>query len=253
LKAKQRGQGLVEFALILPVLLVMLVTIFEGAKLLGSQMRVDNEAREIARLAARGTVPEDMITYSGDMLLEGSMLRLSYVTVNLESTGEFSSKLDEYFPFGLLKAPRIDSVLFIADQKAMLNTFVSIDWSSAFTDTANIENYDIEVSRGNQHNTWLTATKETAALFLVEYNDLKSEMLSVFVQANYLGHPSSRVYLGRYEVNFNMELINQPYRVIVVEIEQPYTSFTGLLDFIMPKMLYSKAEMRVLPIRGLTE
>lgn len=50
----RQGQATVEFALVLPLLLVILLGIFEMGNVLGSQMVIDNLAREGARNGAVG-------------------------------------------------------------------------------------------------------------------------------------------------------------------------------------------------------
>ena len=51
---KEKGQGLVEFALIVPFLLVLIVGIIEMGVILNRQITVVNAAREGARFGARG-------------------------------------------------------------------------------------------------------------------------------------------------------------------------------------------------------
>jgi hypothetical protein len=51
LKNKQKGQGLVEFALILPVFLLLLLGIIEAARIIWAYMTVQTAVREAARYA----------------------------------------------------------------------------------------------------------------------------------------------------------------------------------------------------------
>lgn len=57
---KERGQGLVEMALILPFLLVLIVGIVEVGAALNRQLVVVNAAREGARFGAVGATPDDI-------------------------------------------------------------------------------------------------------------------------------------------------------------------------------------------------
>jgi hypothetical protein len=54
MKDKTRGQSLVEFALILPILLLLILGIIEGARIIWAYITVQNAAREAARYAVTG-------------------------------------------------------------------------------------------------------------------------------------------------------------------------------------------------------
>ncbi len=54
LQKKQKGQGLVEFALILPVLLLLLLGIIEGSRVIWAYVTVQTAAREATRFAVVG-------------------------------------------------------------------------------------------------------------------------------------------------------------------------------------------------------
>lgn len=63
LKRPFRGQGMVEFALVGPILFVMLFGVMEGAWLLFHNHQVSNAAREGARYAVvHGEMSEDLAT-----------------------------------------------------------------------------------------------------------------------------------------------------------------------------------------------
>jgi hypothetical protein len=76
MKTKARGQALTEFALILPLLLLLLLGIIEGARIIWAYVQVQNAAREAARYAVSGQPwrradhPEDCNSVTGDSLGE---------------------------------------------------------------------------------------------------------------------------------------------------------------------------------------
>lgn len=66
-----RGQGLVEFALILPALLMIVLSIIEGALLFQSYLAIQHAAREAARYAVTYQPPFEYSVDQGKLLLEG--------------------------------------------------------------------------------------------------------------------------------------------------------------------------------------
>ena len=67
----ERGQGLVEFTLVLPVLLILLIGVAEMGYALRNYILVVNACREGARLAARGEDTSEIftqVTNAGDIL-----------------------------------------------------------------------------------------------------------------------------------------------------------------------------------------
>ncbi len=57
MRAREEGQGLVEFALVLPVLVVVLLVCIEGSRLLLAKMAADRIARESAEMAGSVGAP----------------------------------------------------------------------------------------------------------------------------------------------------------------------------------------------------
>ena len=66
-----KGQGLVEFALILPALLLIVLSIIEGALLFQSYLAIQHAAREAARYAVTYQPPHEYSVAQGKILLEG--------------------------------------------------------------------------------------------------------------------------------------------------------------------------------------
>lgn len=89
---RERGQALVEFALILPALILLLVGIAEAGWFMRNMMILDNNTREIARLAARGfdyVVDEwdeeesDVLIWANNLGLEEAQIAQYYVTIRI--------------------------------------------------------------------------------------------------------------------------------------------------------------------------
>lgn len=71
---KEDGQGLVEMALVMPILLLFFLGIFEFGRILGSFMVINNLAREGARCGAVG--------YSDTQIIDEVMSRLAWLDEN---------------------------------------------------------------------------------------------------------------------------------------------------------------------------
>ena len=71
-RSKRKGQGLVEFALILPVLLVLVFVIIELARVLAAWLAVENGARFAVRYAVTGEFDpaQCLVLYGGPCLTE---------------------------------------------------------------------------------------------------------------------------------------------------------------------------------------
>ena len=84
IKRCERGQSLVEFALLLPVLLLGLLVIIQFGLLLGSQLLLSNAAKEGVRLAAVGndyTLVENRI---GEITAAIPVLQVSNISISPE-------------------------------------------------------------------------------------------------------------------------------------------------------------------------
>ena len=65
-----RGQALVEFALVLPVLLMLLMVLIEVARLFSAWLIVENSAREAARYAVTGLYDKQYCYPTGTLLCD---------------------------------------------------------------------------------------------------------------------------------------------------------------------------------------
>jgi hypothetical protein len=63
---RQRGQGLVEFAVIFPIFVAILFAIIDGSLLLGRYNNVNNSAKEGARLGAAGGDKTEVVDRAKD-------------------------------------------------------------------------------------------------------------------------------------------------------------------------------------------
>jgi len=60
-RKRSRGQNLVEFALVLPILLILFMGIFDFGWILNQQIQMDNAVRQAARSGAVGDLNVDLI------------------------------------------------------------------------------------------------------------------------------------------------------------------------------------------------
>src|SRR3972149_156408 len=65
-RRRSRGQAMVEFALILPVLLMVLMVLIEGARLFSAWLILENVVREAARYAVTGQFDPAHCAFPGD-------------------------------------------------------------------------------------------------------------------------------------------------------------------------------------------
>ncbi|HZK18677.1 MAG TPA: TadE/TadG family type IV pilus assembly protein [Clostridia bacterium] len=85
LRKGQRGQSLVEFALVLPLLIILLMGIFEFGRIFSSYVMITNAAREGARNVVVG---RDDSQVSADILNMAGALDVGNVTVVINPGGE---------------------------------------------------------------------------------------------------------------------------------------------------------------------
>jgi hypothetical protein len=85
LKLNKKGQSLVETALILPVIILLLMGMFEFTRIFGSYLLITYTGRESARLASVGKTDEQIIQ---NIQAKSGMLNLSNLQVVIDPSGE---------------------------------------------------------------------------------------------------------------------------------------------------------------------
>jgi hypothetical protein len=85
LKLNKKGQSLVETALILPVIILLLMGMFEFTRIFGSYLLVTYTGRESARLASVGKTDEQIIQ---NIQAKSGMLNLANLQVVIDPSGE---------------------------------------------------------------------------------------------------------------------------------------------------------------------
>jgi len=80
-RRSERGQGLVEFALIFPVLILLLVGIFDAGRLVFAYNNITNAAREAART---GIVNQTISVIENEAINQASTLGLTTGQVDVE-------------------------------------------------------------------------------------------------------------------------------------------------------------------------
>jgi len=81
LAARADGQALVEFALVLPILVLILMGIIEFGRIFFAYLVITEMAREGARYAAVGYIEEDVVLHLQDMagILDSDRLSIDVI------------------------------------------------------------------------------------------------------------------------------------------------------------------------------
>jgi hypothetical protein len=85
LKLNKKGQSLVETALILPVIILLLMGMFEFPRIFGSYLLITYTGRESARLASVGKTDAQIIE---NIHAKSGMLNLANLQVVIDPSGE---------------------------------------------------------------------------------------------------------------------------------------------------------------------
>lgn len=90
MKLNNKGQSIVETALILPVIILLLMGMFEFSRIFGSYLLITYTGRESARMAAVGKSNEEIIqnVYEKSGLLDLSNLQITIDPNGVRRTGE---------------------------------------------------------------------------------------------------------------------------------------------------------------------
>jgi hypothetical protein len=85
LKLNKKGQSLVETALILPVIILLLMGMFEFTRIFGSYLLITYTGRESARLASVGKTDNEI---KQNIIAKSGMLNLANLQVVIDPSGE---------------------------------------------------------------------------------------------------------------------------------------------------------------------
>jgi hypothetical protein len=90
LKLNKKGQSIVETALILPVIILLLMGMFEFSRIFGSYLLITYTGRESARMAAVGKSDEEIIenVHAKSGLLDLANLQITINPTGTRKTGE---------------------------------------------------------------------------------------------------------------------------------------------------------------------
>jgi hypothetical protein len=111
LKLNKKGQSIVETALILPVIILLLMGIFEFSRIFGSYLLITYTGRESARMAAVGKSDEEIIlnVHEKSGLLDLANLQITIDPAVERKTGDDVGVTIRYKI--VIYAPIIQSVL----------------------------------------------------------------------------------------------------------------------------------------------
>lgn len=90
MKLNNKGQSIVETALILPVIILLLMGMFEFSRIFGSYLLITHTGRESARMAAVGKTDEEIIQniHAKSGLLNLANLQVVITPSGTRKTGE---------------------------------------------------------------------------------------------------------------------------------------------------------------------
>jgi hypothetical protein len=99
----QRGQAMVEMALILPILLLLILGMIEFGRIYASDLMINNAAREGARAASLGAPDEDIIIIIKDRctFLDPTQLVIDVTPLPLERISGNPVNIDVEYPVAI--------------------------------------------------------------------------------------------------------------------------------------------------------
>ena len=129
----QRGQGLVEFAIVAPLFLILIFAIVEGALVMNAQALLDNATREGARGAALCGGSTSSYTYRGAGATGGGLLGSPCPSVAEQTVkrnlGVLAITRNPDNPYVLTTANGTCPYLYCAPQGSVLTVSVSYQYS----------------------------------------------------------------------------------------------------------------------------
>ncbi len=107
-----KGQALVEFALIIPMLLLLLFGIIEFGRIFGAELTVNNGAREGARLGAIGASDSAIITRvtNSSGMLDSSLVAVTITPVESSRVRGGDIQVNVSYPV-MVVAPFISTLI----------------------------------------------------------------------------------------------------------------------------------------------
>lgn len=111
MKQNKKGQSMVETALILPIIILLLMGMFEFSRIFGSYLLITYTGRESARMAAVGKSDEEIIenVYAKSGLLDLANLQITITPPDVRNTGDDVGVKIRYKI--IIYAPIIQSIL----------------------------------------------------------------------------------------------------------------------------------------------
>ncbi len=90
MKLNKKGQSIVETALILPVIILLLMGMFEFSRIFGSYLLITYTGRESARMAAVGKSDDEIVqnVYDKSGLLDLANLQITITPSGVRNTGD---------------------------------------------------------------------------------------------------------------------------------------------------------------------
>lgn len=121
----ERGQSIVEFALLAPILIILFMGIFDFGWLLHQQIQMDNAVRQAARQGAVGDTNEQMVTMMKNATTFGltdDMISIDVLDPNGISVGDPTDRTPDNHIFVEINRPDVQLVTPLAGLVQSIST-----------------------------------------------------------------------------------------------------------------------------------